>query len=213
MSKPRTTTASSTNRRNYFRINQDVVFDFRSVDAYQANHGDPAEAFEDASAVGLATELRRIDKSAAQSLKNLADTNPLLGDYLQLLSQKIDLVARHTLLTDKTQENHKRKRINLSEAGIAFNSERAVYKGKFLAVRLIFLPSYVPFMAFAEVIRCQSKTAVSSATGIEQDHHAESFHIAARFHRLPDKDRQELSRQILKAQVADRGAQGGDHKS
>lgn len=186
------------NRRNYFRVNHDVIFECRPVDAYSAANDEPDAAFEDSAAMGLTAELRRIDRDAAKSLKALADKDPLLGNYLQLLTKKIDLLTRHTLLAGATPDPHGARRINLSEAGVAFNSDKAFYKGKFLAIRLIFLPSYVPVTAFAEVVRCQSKGTSDNA---------DSYHVAARFHRLSEKDRRELAKQIMTAQVAHRQRQ------
>lgn len=190
------------NRRNYFRVNHDVLFDCRPVDAYSANNDEPDTAFDDSGSSGLAAELRRIDRDAAKSLKTLAEKDRVLGDYLQLLSNKIDIIARHTLLADSTPDPHAPTRINISEAGIAFSSDKAFYKGKFLAVRLIFLPGYVPIIAFAEVVRCQNKSEAPKGD-IEGN---DNFRIAARFHRLSDKDQRELARQIMKAQIAHRQA-------
>lgn len=186
---------SNDNRRNYFRVNHDVIFECRSVDTYCAAHGEPESAFDDSTATGLTAELRRIDREAAKTLKALADRDPILSNYLHLLTKKVDLVARHTLVAAAMPEPHGTKRINLSESGLAFNSDKAFYKGKFLAIRLLFLPSYVPMTAFAEVVRCQSKPTEDGQ---------ETYHVAARFHRLPSADRQELTRQIMKAQVAHR---------
>ncbi len=191
---------SKDNRRNFFRINHDILFDCRPVDTFTANSATPEEAFDDSAVTGLVAELRRLDRDAAQKLKILAEKDHVLGDYLQLLSSKIDLIARQTLLAKSAPDAHVPTRINLSEAGIAFKSDRAYYKGTFLIARLIFLPSYIPVVVFAEVIRCQNK---ANPNGDNEDN-LDSYDVAARFHRLSEKDRQELSRQIIKAQVAHR---------
>jgi hypothetical protein len=175
-------------RRDFFRVSDEVLFDFKIIDSYTAENSDPESEFADATALHLLNELRRLDKDNAQILKMLAEKNRLLGDFLHSLSSKIDLIARHTLFVQSEKESRPTERINLSEDGIAFVSNRAIYKGNYLVMRLIFLPHYVPVIVFGQVVRCESKSNLHQ--------------VAARFFRANDSTRQELSRQILKAQVA-----------
>ena len=55
---------------------------------------------------------------------------------------------------------------------------------------MIFLPSYLPVIVFAKVVRCDD------AEG--------DYQIAAQFHQLKEQDRKILAREILKAQVKSR---------
>lgn len=174
-------------KRDFFRINQDVLFEAHQVDSYAADNTAPETHFDDSPALEILNQLRKIDKDNQQVLSLLKDKNRLLTDYLQSLNTKIDLVTRFCLFSQQNENEKATTRINLSEGGIAYSSHRAVYKGNFLVLRLIFLPSYVHVVTFAKVVRCSSK---------DNEHQ-----VAARFHRLPDKDRQEISRHILKAQV------------
>lgn len=178
-------------KRDYFRINQDVIFDFKPVDSYSADNHQAETEFEDAVSLNLLDELRRLDQNSVQTLRALTEKNRLLGDYLQTLSIKIDLIARHALFTrDPHAQAQRTTRINLSEDGLAFICERALYKDSYIAVRMIFLPSYSPVTTFAKVLRCQPKD--------------NEYNVAVKFHRLADAERQELSRQIMKAQTKSR---------
>ncbi|WP_075185229.1 PilZ domain-containing protein [Teredinibacter haidensis] len=180
-------------RRDFFRVSHDVIFDYKVVDAFTAENDAPEIEFEDSVSLTLMNELRRLDQDSVQTLRILTEKNRLLGDYLQTLSSKIDLLARHMLFSQNQKADQRpRTRINLSEEGIAFIAERALYKGNFLALRMIFLPNYAPVVVFAKVIRCEPKE--------------NNYQVAAKFHRLADKDRQELSKQILKTQVSQKKA-------
>jgi len=175
-------------RRNSYRVTHDVIFDFRQIDTNTAEQIDPEQAMDDGVAMHLVSELRRIDRDAQQLLKIISDKQRLLADYLQKLNSKIDLIARHAVFASSTSSHA--LRLNISESGVAFRSNRALYKGNFLVLRMIFLPSYTPVVVFGVVSRCESDN--------------EAFRVAAKFHRLRDQDRQELARQILKAQVSNR---------
>lgn len=208
--------APENDNRDYFRVNKDVVFDFRPVEASQVSSGQPAEAFENSVHLSLLHRLKQIDKESSKSLQLLTEKNRLLADYLKSLSQKIDLVAQHILFSEDTlhtkakpnannesgnlpitkQEKPEAKhanieknraRINLSEDGIAFVSQRALYKDSFIAMQLIFLPSYTVVSSFAKILRCAGK--------------GKHYQAAAQFYQLGAIERQEISREILKAQV------------
>lgn len=180
--------------RDYFRISQDIIFNFTPVDAFAADNDEAENAFEDGISLNLLHELKRLDRDSEKTLRFLTEKNRLLGDYLQTLSAKIDLMARHILFAQQPDQSHQStSRVNLSEDGIAFSSDRALYKDSYIAVRLIFLPSYSPVLTHAKVLRCEQK--------------GDDYQIAAKFYRTPDVERQELSKQILKAQVASRKKQ------
>ncbi len=188
MSKPPPKPSTPADKRDFFRVSQDLIFDVKPVETFAAENSPPENEFEDEVSLSLVEELKRLDRDNIQTLKLLTEKNRLLGDYLQTLSSKIDLIARHTLFAGNTDASSPpTTRINLSEDGLAFMSERAHYKGAYIAVRLIFLPSYSPVITFARVLRCDQKE--------------EKYQVAAKFHRLSDADRQEISRQILKVQV------------
>lgn len=185
-------------KRDFFRVNHDVLFDFKTVDGYSAENQDASELIDDESSVDLLNELKKLDRDGIKTLQLISEKNRLLGDYLLTLSKKIDLIARHSLFAQSTSENKPTTRINLSEDGLAFMAERALYKDSFIAVRLVFLPSYSPVLSFAKVLRCEQKDS--------------NYHVAAKFHRISEVDRQELSRQILKAQISARKKQTNTRK-
>lgn len=182
------TSTSAPEKRDFFRINHDVIFEYHIVDGDAAETSSPQNHFDDSPALELLNQMRKIDKDNQKILSLLKDKNRLLTDYLQSLSTKIDAVTRFCLY-NQTQQNEGQSttRVNISEGGIAFSANKAIYKDSFMVLRLIFLPSFIHVVTFAKVVRCQ--------------HNEEVNNIAAKFHRMPDRDRQEISRQIYRAQV------------
>lgn len=182
---------SHSDKRDFFRVSHDVIFDYKVTDAFTAENNTAENEFDNSVSLHLLNELRRLDRDSVQTLRLLTEKNRLLGDYLRRLNSKIDLIARHSLFAqDADAQNKPTTRINLSEDGLAFICERALYKDSFIVVRLIFLPSYSPVQAFAKVLRCDQK-----------DKH---YQVGAKFFRLDDVDRQEISRHILRAQAGNR---------
>jgi hypothetical protein len=179
------TIPSGQHHRSSFRVNQDVIFDFRQVDSHTADSENADKLMNEGPAMQMLAELRRIDRDAQDLLKIVGDKQRLLGDYLQKLNAKVDLIARHFAFDN--QQNGLPQRVNLSETGVAFYHAKALYKGNYLVMRLIFLPTYTPVVVFGIVIRCEQSN--------------EGYQVATQFHRLHDQERQLIAKQVLKTQV------------
>ena len=185
-------------QREFFRINQDVLFDYKVVDSFTAQDQAAEEAAEDILGSNPATELRKIDRELQQALQALSRKDSLVAEALSKLNRKVDKILQHSAFSGDSAGQNK-SRINLSEGGIAFKSSRALYRGNYLLLRLVFLPGYLPVVIFAKVVRCESK----------DDEHQ----VAARFHEISAQTQQELARQIMKAQAAKRRKETGDKAS
>ncbi len=175
-------------RRDHFRVHQNILFDYKPVDIHAVQQKSPVQAMDAESEMAMVTALQHIDRQAAASLTDIAQKDPLMADYLARLNQKIDLIARQNVFANATQRQA--MRVSLSEGGVAFDCQRALYKGNFLVLRMIFLPSYTPVLVFAQVIRC--------------DVSGNGFRAATEFYQLSHQDRQTLAREVFKAQIQTR---------
>ena len=188
--------------RDSFRINHDVLFEHKMVEAYAAQHHDVHTELPPTQETNLLAQLQAINKNNQQALHVLSENNRLLGDYLQAMSEKIDLIAQHIAFhnspeatpshknkekKEEKKDTHKTTRINLGENGLSFFSNRALYQGNYLAIRVTFLPSYTTITTFATIVRC------------EPIH--DEYKIAAQFYKLTEASRKEITREILRSQI------------
>lgn len=180
-----------TQARDAFRVRVSLGFQAKLIDEQTLELLRPDEVFDKTEANELLTALKRIDREANKTLKILAAKNRLLGDYLNRLNQKLDLVIRYSAFKHQSQAEH--KEVSLSETGISFTQPEPLEERALLAVRLVFLPEYLQVSTYARVIRCFADNG--------------RYQIAAEFYKLSDKDRQELARQIFKVQVSERKRQ------
>ncbi|BFM16362.1 hypothetical protein R50073_25450 [Maricurvus nonylphenolicus] len=175
-------------KRSFFRITDDLILDYRQVDGYTADSEKPENLFPDSGSLSLFAEFKRIDSESAQLLTAIGEDNRALADYLATLNRKIELLTQNVMADQHQSDGIKPTRVNISEGGIAFQTDKALYKGSYIALRLMFMPSFVGLSTFARIIRCEEQT---------QD----QFHIAAKFHRLSSTHQQILSRQIMQQQI------------
>lgn len=176
-------------RRHCFRIQQEVLFECKPVDNHTAKQGTPEEALGASRPMQQLEELRRIDKDLQLLGAAICEKDRLLGDYLHKLNQKIDTIAHRDIFAPAV-EHELPAELSISESGVAFSYERALYVGNYLILQIIFLPSYTPVLVFARVTRC--------------DADGKHYRVAAEFFRLRDSNRQELAKHVLKAQVSQR---------
>lgn len=170
------------------------MIDYRVIDAYTANHESPGSLFPASNMLDLLSDFRKIDHESINLLHNIGDEHRSVADYLVNLNKKIDLLAQHLVQESNPLPQSATSSVNLSEDGIAFATDRALYMGNFLALRLMFLPTYNTISLFAKVLR--SNPVPETAQPSAQPHF-----LAARFYRIQDHQRQVLSRHIMQSQI------------
>lgn len=179
-------------RRSYFRIDETIALEFKTVDELTANKTQPETLFNNANSLKLYSELKKIDADNAQYLFQIKELSRPLAEYLHNLNRKIELLGQEIMAEQKPSPPSKTiKQVNLSEGGIAFGSANSASVGDFIGLRIIFLPSNAGLLLFAKIIRCEP-----SNTG--------EFQLAAKFHRITDLQQQLIGQQIMRAQMAEK---------
>ena len=174
----------SSERREFFRIDDNVIFDVHPVDAATAEGTDAAAVKVEGPSWAVLEQMHRVDQRLQAGFSRIASEQPAVAETMRLMQEKIDLIARHSILS--SYQHLPQTRISLSEDAIAFKSPRAFYKGSFVLIRMIFLPLITPVITFAQIIRCESRE--------------NSYNVAAKFHRLDSHMQQVLAKRLIKAQ-------------
>ncbi len=177
-------------RRSFFRVDNEVSFDFKGVDTHTVEDNSPDSLFGELPGISLFSDFRAIDAEATQILHNISEQNRQISDYLATINRKVELLAQQVMNQQHSKASSHTRQINLSEGGIAFNADKAFYKGSFIAMRLVFVPSYISVALYAKVIRCESGK--------------NGHQLAAKFHNITEAQRQLVSKHIMQAQLASR---------
>jgi hypothetical protein len=182
---------SDAERRSFFRINNELALSYKSVDVYTVEHAKAEDQFpEDGQSLHLFAEMQRLNHEASGLLVGLGESNRALADYLALQSKKIDLLAN--ILSSQNQSGDiKPTHVNLSEGGMAFVASKPLYKGSYVALRMMFMGSFSVVICYARVIRCDEKSE-------------DEYQVALKFLNLSEIQQQALSKNILKAQMRER---------
>lgn len=178
-------------KRQFFRIQQDVIFNFCSVTNDNVNHNRPEQYFEHTETLCLFSEFQHIDSGNNQLLDSIRQANPLIAEYLDNINQKINLVSQQVLASQSSVHDIDSGRVDLSQGGLAFNCDHSIGVENWLAVKLIFLPSYTGVISYGQVTR----------NALQDDG---SYLIGVRFHNLTEAQLRVIARQILNTQIVER---------
>ena len=178
-------------RRDYFRIEDDVLLRCKTVSQSAALANSVPHEFTEAPGYSLMHELRLIEKDSRSLLSAVGEYNRDIEAYLQSLNKKIDTIASHIAASHKPDIELQTMHISLSEGGLSFHSEMQQAHDSYLALQMTFLPSHNSLILFAKVINCTA-------------HKQGGYSVAISFVYLTDADRQQISKYVMQFQVAEK---------
>lgn len=180
---------SPEDRRDYFRIRDRIGLEYRKL---PPDHQNDSELFDEGHLDGLRAELKRLDLEVRNQTTALAEKDRLLGALFKSINSKIDILGRIMALEQNPLQPDAWQEVTLSEGGIAFHApgdDLAV--GDRVALRMTLPPELFRPEATARVIEISSG---QSDTPL--------FHTE--FIRLPDSERQQIARHIMRLQIRHR---------
>ncbi|RKZ99586.1 MAG: hypothetical protein DRQ47_10795 [Gammaproteobacteria bacterium] len=181
--------SSSDERRDYYRINDRVGFNFTiCVDEDEV----PSEAnfaLEIPDEFQLINHLIHIDMENSSLLHSIQDASPDVSRYLKVINSKIDALARHMVVTGLTDEI-KTREVTLSAGGISFESSDPISLDRILRTQMILYPSCSGILTYGKVVRCEPIKKGKDAL----------YDIAMEYIRIHETDRDALVRHVLQLQ-------------
>ncbi len=181
--------SSQPDRRDYFRINDCIGFEYRRLPAQSTESVNP---FDDKQLDGLRGELNRLDLDVRNQLASLSERDRLLAGLIKSINGKVDLLARIMAFEQNPLQPEDWQQVTLSEGGISFSAPLdALAAGDTLALRMTLPPELYCPQAIACVIQVDP--------GSEQ-----TGWVRAEFTRISDMDRQHIARHVLRWQIRQR---------
>ncbi len=176
-------------KRQFFRIQQDVIFNFKCVNTDAVTHISAEQHFDHANTLGLFSQFQQLDNDSHSTLEHIRKENLAIADYLDMLNQKMNMLSQQMLADEAVSANDTESgRIDLSQGGIGFNTNHSIGIESWVAVKLVFLPSYTGLLTYAQVTR-------------NQELDDGSYLIGARFHQLNEEQQRVLARQVIHTQI------------
>jgi len=178
-------TQDTEERREYYRIEDRVALEIMPANPDRREVEEPLPPL-----FSLLGELHQLDFEAQHLLRQIAESNRTLANYLKVQNKRIELLGQ-ALAQDMLKDQAAPQPVVLSEGGISFASDQPQVEEDVLTLKLILLPHGLGLLLPARVIYC---------TPMEDGR----YDIGTEFEALTDAQRQLLARHILQKQALER---------
>ena len=178
-------------RRRFYRIDDSIRLFYKKIpeNQLQENNASGMNAFGDCS---LATALDMMAQESQVSLHRLERNDPDVAEYLKVLNNKIDLVARALLMQKMKLTEQKTSNVNMSASGIAFDSEELIQPGECLEIKMLLASSMAVIITYGNVVRCEKNADMNKEY---------PYIVGVDFYNMPEQDREVLIKHVVKRQI------------
>ena len=186
-------TTPGTDRRNYYRIEDEIFLEYRVIQKKQVQELLAGLHTRASSQNNLVSDINDLSRQTNAQLKTIKKTHPIISRYLSALDEKINLIAQHISAMDGTGRGKPNKRVNISAGGLAFYSQAQFSPETFLAVSLKLFPSHREILTYGPVVYCQFEPDIEPSM---------PYRTAVTFAFMREPDREALINHILDKQFA-----------
>lgn len=180
-------------RRRYFRIDDEVNLSYVKVEEGDTN--ELSRVSENIlNSYSLTTALDMLSQESAGLLHRLERSQPDLADYLRVINNKIDLLAQAIVLQNGDLEERQTRNVNLSAAGLAFESEEALDESSFLEIKMTLVSCMAVIVTYGRVVYCKPNPNPAAASAFP-------YMVGVDYVNMKEQDREVLIKHVLKKQL------------
>ncbi len=184
--------SSSGDRRTYYRIDDEVFFEYRLIQERQVNGIISRARQRTGGRTRLLEEIDTLSRQSRSQLKSIKKTHPIIARYLSTLDDKIDALARHVSAQEHSAGTPNR-RVNISAGGVAFYAEEPVPPESLVAVTMKLFPSQHEISTYGPVVYCRYEPETNPDA---------PYRVAVNFSFMRNHDRESLINHVLGKQLA-----------
>jgi len=174
-------------RRDFFRINDDVALTYRLVSSDEASKTLEDLGGDKNEPATLTNELEKMHEVSRIHFRHVEKESPEVARYFSYIEEKINLLAHHIMMANDELFVESTQPVNISGSGVSFTVDSELERGSCLEVKFTLTPSMVTINTFSEVVSCQPDGS--------------KFRVAVVFKHLRDADRDMLIRHVVKKQM------------
>ena len=190
-------------RRDYFRLHNKVLIEFRRATQEEVDHFVSNEENIKPDQIDVTYLLDKISRELTPLLLNVRQQSPAIAHYLELLNQKVDLIASMQSFdrmnySDPHSLMEKAETQDLSEGGLSFQSSIEFELGDLIYCRLAIVGYRLGMETYGKIVRSERVNADGN------------FRIGVELPYLKELDRKNLTRFIFDKQREFLSAQRND---
>ncbi len=141
-------------KRDYYRLTDTIWVEHQFVTEQDSDTSNASDFFTSDPNFHLLRDIYELQLESKELLRNINQENRQLGRFLTNLDARVDLIAKAAMKGSEGHDGHA-DQAEISEGGLSFLSSEHINKGQYLALRILFQPSYLGLTCFGEVKHCQ----------------------------------------------------------
>ncbi len=178
-------------RRRFFRIEDEINLFFKKVDVSSIKRASDLES-DVLHNCSLAAALDILSQESQVILNRIERKDTDISDYLRVMDNKIDLIARTLLMDGNELIEQESRNASLSASGVAFEAEEQLKEGDFLELRLLLASSMAVIVCYGYVVYCRKNKEKESNF---------PYVIGVAYSEIKDQDQELLIKHVVKRQM------------
>jgi len=194
----------SDERREYFRIADEIALDYRPLKDEEVDgllermRSRLVDRFTAASSFAATT------RQMAHLIHKVQTESPELARCLQAIDQKLNMIAQLFVSEQMALDDQPTREVSLSAGGVAFRAQHELRIGSLLELRMVLFPSMIGILTISRVIHCERMDDGNSQF---------PWQVAVEYEHLRETDRELLVRHIMAKETEQLRAQRSENDS
>jgi len=141
-------------RREYFRIDDEVALDYRLISEGEAERVREKIQSRMVDRFTAASSFTATSRQMTHVMHKVQNQSPELARCLQAIDQKLNMLAQLFVSEEINLHEQLTREVNLSAGGIAFRVQHEVKVDSLLELRMVLFPSLVGILTVSRVTQC-----------------------------------------------------------
>jgi len=178
----------SEERREYFRIDDEVALDYRLISEAEAERLREKIQSRLVDRFTAASSFTATSRQMTHVIHKVHNQSPELARCLQMIDQKLNMIAQLFVSEEINLHEQPTREVNLSAGGIAFRVQQKIKIDKLLELRMVLFPSLVGVLTVSRVTQCER---------VDDGNLKFPWQIVVVYEHLRETDRELLVRHIM----------------
>ena len=145
----------SEERREYFRIDDEVALDYRLISPSEAELLREKIKSRVVDRFTVASSFTATSRQMTHVIHKVQNQSPELARCLQAIDQKLNMIAQLFVSEEMDLHEQSTREVNLSAGGISFRSQQKIRIDSLLELRMVLFPSLVGILTVSRAVQCE----------------------------------------------------------
>ena len=178
----------SDERREYFRIEDEVALDYRLIDEAEVEQLLERIQSRIVDRFTAAASFAASSRQMTHAMHRIQTQTPELARCLQIIDQKLNTVAQLYVSEEINLNEQPARMVSLSAGGVAFRAQHELAPGSLMEMRLVLFPSLSGILSISRVVHC---------VRVDDGNTQFPWQVAVEYEHLREPDRELLVRHIM----------------